>query len=771
MMGHPQRAALRAEPLELTDRLPQETEAPPEFTTEPMPEFEPGPWSSTSRNSGLGGRRVLGWSLGLLAALWTAFVAWGAGRALGNQALTPAIASQWLATAAGPLALLGLVWLMFGRTRRQEAERFIHSVKQMRAEAGSLESLLGVLRQRIDEEQVALKGMADRLMSLGDEAGQRLGEVTRDLNAGADTLAQHSAALDRAAESARTDIGVLLSDLPLAEQSAKAMADELRGAGRDAGEQARLLEERLTGLAAKAAEADQSVGGAADRLATQLASIESASASAGSRISEVANDANLRVENLLNRATQALVDIRTGIDGQSDAVHALLEHSAATMGRAGAEAADAVGQRLSAASASLDGLSTRIAEQDRASQGLVASIERSLADLDQRFVDLAAEGDLRAGAIASTIQRVRNELDALALQSKSSDGSLEGLTERTNALRESVSTLHADLSERLGSALVEAESGAERLLSSVQTAKPEIEWMHQAATEAADRMAATSQGLGQHQERLNDLLSSLDAGAGAAEGRLAGLREAMAAAGEEAGKLQSETAPALVQAMVQVREAATHAAERAREALDRAIPDGAERLSKESRAAIERVIAETVTAQVAEVEQVAARAVAAARTASERLTGQLLTIGQTAAALEEHIDKSQEAARTAESEAFGRRTAMLIDSMHSAAIDVGKILSTDVDDRNWQEYLKGDRGVFTRRAVRLLNHSEQRSLASHYEVDREFQAGANRFVADFEAMLRRVLSERDGGPLAVTLMSSDMGKLYAALSQVVAGRR
>ena len=38
---------------------------------------------------------------------------------------------------------------------------------------------------------------------------------------------------------------------------------------------------------------------------------------------------------------------------------------------------------------------------------------------------------------------------------------------------------------------------------------------------------------------------------------------------------------------------------------------------------------------------------------------------------------------------------------------------------------------------------------------------------DFEAMLRRVHAERDGGLLAVTLMSSDMGKLYVALSQAI----
>jgi hypothetical protein len=38
-------------------------------------------------------------------------------------------------------------------------------------------------------------------------------------------------------------------------------------------------------------------------------------------------------------------------------------------------------------------------------------------------------------------------------------------------------------------------------------------------------------------------------------------------------------------------------------------------------------------------------------------------------------------------------------------------------------------------------------------------------------MLRRVLAERDGGMIAVTLMSSDMGKLYASLAQTIERRR
>jgi hypothetical protein len=149
----------------------------------------------------------------------------------------------------------------------------------------------------------------------------------------------------------------------------------------------------------------------------------------------------------------------------------------------------------------------------------------------------------------------------------------------------------------------------------------------------------------------------------------------------------------------------------------------------------------------------------------------MLVLGQSATALEQHIEKQDEERREADSEAFARRVALLIDSMHSASIDVGKILSDEADEKAWDSYLKGDRGVFTRRAARLIGSTEAKAIRSHYDSDGEFQQSANRYIHDFEAMLRRVMAERDGGPIAVTLMSSDMGKLYAALSDAIDRRR
>ena len=103
----------------------------------------------------------------------------------------------------------------------------------MRSEARSIEALLEVLTVRISDSQSALGAMAERLMTLGDEATGRIGNVTREMDQSAHRLSESGAALDRAAESARVDIGVLLEDLPRAESTAQAVAGQLRQIGSD----------------------------------------------------------------------------------------------------------------------------------------------------------------------------------------------------------------------------------------------------------------------------------------------------------------------------------------------------------------------------------------------------------------------------------------------------------------------------------------------------------------------------------------------------------
>ena len=595
----------------------------------------------------------------------------------------------------------------------------------------------------------------------------RLGAITRVLNAGSRTLAEHGAALDRAAEAARTDIGVLLSDLPQAEDSARRMAETLREAGRAATEQAAGFEQQVGRLATQAQQADATVHEASERLLANLTHIESAGAAAALRVSDAGTETGSMVDALLARSAEALAEIRGGIDTQAAAVAALVAQSQAGIGRAGIDASEMLGERLASAGSALDGLSSRIAEQERSSQRLMADLDTGLAALDERFLDLARSGDERANHVQTALSRLRGELESLSSATASQDSSIEGLAQRTVQLREGVDQLGLVLQGEMATMLGEAESGAARLLASAEAARPHVDSMRDAAVEAASRIEAGASNVGEQQDRLAALMTSVDLGVSQAEQRLAELSAAIAAAGDEATRLSGETGPALVAALVQVREAASHAAERAREAIAKVIPESAGELSEKTRTALEAAVREGVESKLVELDQVATRAVETAREASDRLTAQMLSIGQSASALEAHIERSREAQRKDSGEEFARRVSLLMDSMNSASIDVQKILSDEVDDKAWNNYLKGNRGVFTRRAVRLIGGTETKAIAAQYDSDPEFQDAVNRYVHDFEAMLRRVLAERDGGMIAVTLLSSDMGKLYAALAQTI----
>jgi adenylate kinase family enzyme len=732
------------------------------------PAFDQEQWlQQTAEERGSGGRHVLATALTILAALWLAYTAWSAGRTLAGQPLSSPQIAQWIAVAAGPLALMGLMWLMFGRTRRKETERFTRSVITMRSEAQSLEALLEVLSQRITDSRSELTMISQHLMQLGDETTGKLGGITREFDSSSEKLKQHGEALDRAAEAARNDIAVLLDDLPRAEQTARAVAEQLRSVGSESAEKTAAFDRQVSDLAERTQSADRLVAEATDRLAARLAEIETAGVAASARVGEAESAFSGTLDALLERTSVTLEQIRSGIDTQAAAVAALVDQASAGIGKAGADAADSLAANLDRANSSLEGLSGRVAEQDRASQRMIAEIERGLALIDQRFTELAANGDERANHFLESLTRARTELDTLAAQAGAQDGAIGSLAERTTTLRDSMERLAAEIRDSVGVAIGEAQGGADRLVEAATAAKPDIGWIRDATVEAGERLTVTGAEIAEQRERFAALLASVDGGVGDAQSKLAELASTLVMVEREAASLSNETGPALVASLVQVKEAAAHAADRAREAIEAVIPEAAGKLSDEARKALERVIRESVEERLRDVESVAARAVDSARAASDRLTQQMITLGQSAAALEAHVEQTGKQQREKDSEAFAKRVSLLIDSMHSAAIDVGKIMADEIDDKAWSSYLKGNRGVFTSRAVRLIGGSEARAIRVHYESDAEFQRSVSRYVHDFEAMLRRVLAERDGGMIAVTLMSSDMGKLYAALAQAI----
>lgn len=198
-----------------------------------------------------------------------------------------------------------------------------------------------------------------------------------------------------------------------------------------------------------------------------------------------------------------------------------------------------------------------------------------------------------------------------------------------------------------------------------------------------------------------------------------------------------------------------------------AVREIAERIGSEGSEALEKALREGAQTAIAELELAAQQAGEHGRAAAKQLRDQLAKVNELTGNLEQRVAQAREQAEEKIDTDFSRRMALITEALNSSSIDIARALDAEVTDTAWASYLRGDRGVFTRRAVRLLDNREARAVSEVYEEDGEIREAINRYIHDFEAMLRTVLSTRDGNAMAVTLLSSDMGKLYVALAQAI----
>jgi len=249
--------------------------------------------------------------------------------------------------------------------------------------------------------------------------------------------------------------------------------------------------------------------------------------------------------------------------------------------------------------------------------------------------------------------------------------------------------------------------------------------------------------------------------------RLQGLRGGFARLAEESGALAADTQERLRDALGTLETAISQAFATLDAGAREKTAALAQNLGGEAVEVLERALQNEAATMIGKLEQAAARASGVGRDVTIQLRDQLVRVNELTGNLEHRVTRVRELAEEQINNDFARRMALITDSLNSAAIDISTALSTEVADTAWDAYLKGDRGIFTRRAVRLIDNGTAREIESLYNADDAFKANVSRYIHDFEAMLRSILSTRDGHALSVTVLGSEMGKLYVALAQAI----
>ncbi|MEO0410242.1 MAG: hypothetical protein AAF221_00200 [Pseudomonadota bacterium] len=114
-----------------------------------------------------------------------------------------------------------------------------------------------------------------------------------------------------------------------------------------------------------------------------------------------------------------------------------------------------------------------------------------------------------------------------------------------------------------------------------------------------------------------------------------------------------------------------------------------------------------------------------------------------------------------------KSSSLIIDALHSSSIDLSKSMGAGLSDEDWTRYLAGDKSLFTRRTAEMLSKSERDAIRKKLERDQDLKQASLHYLKDFELLMSRAMAGGEPTSLSIALISSDIGKLYVALSQAI----
>ena len=702
----------------------------------------------------------------LLGVGWTGFTL---AIATDRFARSPAL-SDWptlIATIAMPLTLLAVLWMVLLRSSRSEQARFARVASALREENLALNQSMHSLGLHLADAQKQLGEQARIVQQLGLDTVMRLGESSDKLASNASVIANAHDQLARSGDVALQRMDGLLAGLPRIDDVAQRLAVNFREAGLVAHQQGASLEAKLAELgdaAAKTAQtgetATASILEAIVALQEQGKETETGLLAASTQVSNAHDAALARMTSTSASARDDMATTIATVTAQMDESWRLFRDGVDT-------AAAQMDAKLAAARDAGDAMGAQLSAHADASDALATRITAHVADVAQQLEILDVSVSASTGVIGRSIDDTKAQLSAFMQEVQSGNASAHQLITHAESLLLALDAVTRELDETLPHALDRMTSHGKATQTALSQLRPMLEASELVAQSTMSHVNAVQATLKSNEDQMAGHATSQQALVDRINGSLADAEAALAKLRDGADEFAEQGGARMIATLGEVRATADSAADEARQTLEKLVSGAREAMQATATEAIDAAFKNEIMAQLTAIEEASARAVAAANGAADRLMRQLITIMDTSASVEQRVAEAEQAIAASGRDSLAKQVGLLTEALKSTAIDVTKILSSEVSDTAWDAYLKGDRGVFARRAVKLIESGEAKEILRLYQNDDGFHASVNQFIHDFEAMLRLLIGARDGSAISVTLLSSDIGKLYVALAQAI----
>jgi hypothetical protein len=121
----------------------------------------------------------------------------------------------------------------------------------------------------------------------------------------------------------------------------------------------------------------------------------------------------------------------------------------------------------------------------------------------------------------------------------------------------------------------------------------------------------------------------------------------------------------------------------------------------------------------------------------------------------------------AATEEFLGQAGYIIEKLGSLSIDLSRILSPDVGQELWNKYNAGHRSAFAKYLADTLSKRQAAALQSLLKSSPDFRAHAKNYVAEFDSLMLRARGADKSEILLATITSSDIGKAYMILKEIL----
>jgi predicted transcriptional regulator len=708
---------------------------------------------------------------------WTGFFGWAhlpELQAIPSAARISSLIGLW----AIPVALLALIWLLAMRNSRAEATRFGSVATLLRDESRALEERMQSINGEIALARSFLAENARELDSVGRQSAQRLTEAAQQLGSALADADEKAQLLAKVSNAAVTNLEQLRNHLPVVTSAAKDVTNQIGNAGRIAQTQIETLipaikqvdeaaaeaHGRLESLTSKTLQSSQEL----DRIATQAATrLEAAVASANDQTKSWQTNLSTLTANITQNLAASGDSLTDKVAQQSENLSSLVLTLQSEIDQNVQQSTTTLEGKLERLRLSLAGVGDAATSYDKQVDGAIARIGDALAKSEHHISQFDSDATDRVAQLAFAVNALAESSGRLGDGLTASEAKAQSVLNGSERLLLALETASRELDDGMPAAFTRMEERFASTRAAFDGLLNDSALIEDKTVRLCEQLVALEQVIEKQKLAFDALLSGNDGEMLAHREKIEDLSASLTAARSMVSELAQSANEDVTGALQNIRLTTDEVATATKQILEGELGSIAEKMTEQNRVLLSSAVDEQVSRMGEEMKGAIERNIALSETASRQISQQLSQLDEMTTNLEARVGEVRTHFVGMDDEGFARRMALLTESLNSAAIDVAKILSNEVTDTAWAAYLKGDRGVFTRRAVKLLDNSESKIVANYYDDDIEFREHVSRYIHDFEAMMRVLLSTRDGNAVGITLLSSDVGKLYVALAQAI----